>query len=254
MLDRSRLREDVRRPQMKAKQPGPTLGGKILELIEARGLTIAAAAKVVGMHSRQQLWRICHGDIGNPGILTVQQIVRGLGGQMEDLFEDGDLVAGEELSPPVVSEVESDGPGVLFDPKSLQDERRRFMASSVLRSGQAIFREKLMRAYGGRCAITGCNIAPVLEAAHVIPYCGPQSDRISNGLLLRLDLHALFDAYLLAIDPREMKVRLSDGLRVGDYEILEGRKLRLPEDVSSRPSYEALSRHFREFASRDGCD
>jgi transcriptional regulator with XRE-family HTH domain len=243
---------------MKAKQPGPTLGGKILELIEAQGLTIAAAAEKVGMNSRQQLWRICHGDIGNPGILTVQQIVRGLGGQMEDLFEDGDLVAGGELTPPrtfpVVSEVEFDGPGIPFDPESLQDERRRFLASNVLRSGQAIFREKLMKAYGGRCAITGCNIAPVLEAAHVIPYCGPQSDHICNGLLLRLDLHALFDAYLLSIEPRKMKVRLSYGLRVGDYEILEGGELRLPEDVSSRPSYEALSRHFREFASRDGCD
>jgi len=236
---------------MKAKQPGPTLGGKILELIEARGLTIAAAAEKVGMNTRQQLWRICHGDIGNPGILTVQQIVRGLGGQMEDLFEDGDLVAGGEISPPTV---ESDGPGVLFDPESLQDERRRFLASNVLRSGQRIFREKLMKAYGGRCSITGCNVATVLEAAHIIPYCGPQSDHVCNGLLLRLDLHALFDAYQLSIEPRELKVQLSGGLRVSDYEILEGRELRLPDAVASRPSNEALSRHFREFTSRDGCD
>jgi transcriptional regulator with XRE-family HTH domain len=242
---------------MKAKQPGPTLGGKIRELIEARGLTIAAAAERVGMNTRQQLWRICHGDIENPGILTVQQIVRGLGGQMEDLFDDGDLVAKGEIAAPTssdASEAESDGPGVLFDPKSLQDERRRFLASNVLRSGQTIFREKLMKAYGGRCAVTGCKVATVLEAAHLIPYCGPQSDHVCNGMLLRIDIHSLFDAHLLSIEPGELKVQLSAGLRVGDYEILEGRELRLPDDIASRPSSEALARHFREFTSVDRCD
>ena len=243
---------------MKAKQPGPTLGGKILELIEARGLTIAAATEQVGMNTRQQLWRICNGDIGNPGILTVQQIVRGLGGQMEDLFDDGDLVAGGEITPPrtlpVVSEAESDVPDAPFDPFSIQDERRRAFASKVLRPGQMVFREELMRAYGGRCAITGCNVATVLEAGHIIPYCGPDSDHVCNGLLLRIDLHALFDAYLLSIEPGELKVQLTVGLRGGCYEIINGLELRLPEDVTSRPNHEALLRHFREFASRDGRD
>ena len=89
-------------------------------------------------------------------------------------------------------------PAAPFDPASLRDERRLALAHKVLRPGQAIFRAKLMQAYGGRCAITGCNVPAALEAAHIIPFCGPESDRVSNGLLLRLDLHALFDACLMS--------------------------------------------------------
>jgi hypothetical protein len=149
---------------------------------------------------------------------------------------------------------DSTEPVVPFDPVSIQDERRRALALKVLRPGQKIFREKLMRAYGGRCAITGCNVSAALDAAHIIPYCGPESDHVRNGLLLRLDLHALFDAYLLSIEPEELKLRLGAGLRGGYYEIINNRELRLPEDVASRPNYEALSQHYREFTSREGSE
>src|SRR5262249_20442571 len=143
------------------------------------------------------------------------------------------------------------GPVVPFDPSSLRDERSRDLASRALRPGQREFRDKIMEAYGGCCAITGVNALTALEAAHIIPYCGPESDHVCNGILLRLDLHALFDAYELSIEPRKLIVRLSVGLRHGDYETFNGRRLRLPEDVALRPSSKALSRHFKEFASRN---
>jgi transcriptional regulator with XRE-family HTH domain len=241
---------------MKTKRRAPTLGGKILELIEAQGLTIAAAAKKVRM-TRQQLWRIIRGDVPNPGFLTVQRIVRKLGGQMKDFFKDffadGDTVTDEGTShQDRDSPAKSRGAVAPFDPSSLQDERRRDLASKVLRPGQKAFRDKLMQAYGGRCAITGCNNPTELEAAHIIPYGGPNSDHVCNGILLRVDLHALFDAYELSIEPRKMNVCLRFGLCCDDHENINGRRLRLPKDFASQPSYEALLRHFREFESRDG--
>ncbi len=50
-----------------------------------------------------------------------------------------------------------------------------------------------MDAYGGRCAVTNCDIEDVLEAAHISPYNGPSTDQVYNGLLLRTDIHTLFD-------------------------------------------------------------
>ncbi|WP_200883691.1 HNH endonuclease [Archangium violaceum] len=52
-------------------------------------------------------------------------------------------------------------------------------------------------AYGGRCALTDCEEPRVLEAAHIFPYHGPQTNHVTNGLLLRADLHVLFDLGLL---------------------------------------------------------
>lgn len=73
------------------------------------------------------------------------------------------------------------------------------------RKGQAKFREALLKAYNYRCAITGCEIEEALEAAHIIPYCLTQNNNISNGVLLRADLHTLLDFNLITIEP-ELKI------------------------------------------------
>jgi putative restriction endonuclease len=93
-----------------------------------------------------------------------------------------------------------------FDPDSFEDQRDRAMRAIRIRRGQPRFREELMNAYEGRCAITGCAIADVLEAAHITPYAGSQDNHVSNGLLLRADLHTLFDCGLIAIDPATRRV------------------------------------------------
>ena len=59
------------------------------------------------------------------------------------------------------------------------------------------FRDALIGAYAGRCAITGCSVLDILEAAHITPYLGPDTNHVTNGLLLRADLHTLFDTCLL---------------------------------------------------------
>ncbi len=61
-----------------------------------------------------------------------------------------------------------------FSPEDLKDERRRKLAEIVERRGQPVFRRKLVAAYDGKCAITGCDAVAALEAAHLKPYCGPE--------------------------------------------------------------------------------
>jgi putative restriction endonuclease len=91
-----------------------------------------------------------------------------------------------------------------FDPGNIMDGRERIVASIVIRRGQPEFRRILIRAYKGRCAVSGCDAIEVLEAAHIMPYLGQDTNHPSNGILLRADIHTLFDLGLLSIDTDTM--------------------------------------------------
>lgn len=99
-----------------------------------------------------------------------------------------------------------------FDAHSVDDARSRVIAAIVRRRGQRSFREALLKAYSGACAITGCTIPAILEAAHVHPYKGDHTNVVNNGLLLRADVHTLFDLGLIAIEPQTLIVRVSPEL------------------------------------------
>ncbi len=100
-----------------------------------------------------------------------------------------------------------------FDPNDEEDRRERTVRPTTQRDGQSEFRESVIAAYAGKCAITGCAIRDVLEAGHILPYRGAHTDKVSNGLLLRVDLHRLFDRQLLAIDPETMDVLLAPSIK-----------------------------------------
>lgn len=122
------------------------------------------------------------------------------------------------------------------------DARVRNMRAVAQRRGQPLFRARLLDAYGSRCAITGCSAVEVLEAAHVLPYRGDHTDRIDNGLLLRADLHTLFDCGLLWVT-EEQTIALAPSLLQTDYAQLEGVPLRLPQLVANRPNPAHLKQH-----------
>ena len=132
-----------------------------------------------------------------------------------------------------------------FIPHELADLRERQIAEVVRRKGQARFRAALVAAYEGKCVITGCDAVEALEAAHIIPYRGLQTDHPQNGLLLRADLHSLFDLGLLAIDPSTMRVVLSPELAQSSYAALAARTVAAPTEPSLRPSADALAQHLR---------
>lgn len=134
-----------------------------------------------------------------------------------------------------------------FDPAGLQDERDRRLVEAAVREGQDRFRSALMDAYGSACAITGYNAVETLQAAHIYPYRGPATNRVSNGLLLRADIHVLFDRGAIAVHETSMEVLIKPHLEVTQYASLAGEKLRRPHKLADRPSAAALRSH-REWA------
>ena len=83
-----------------------------------------------------------------------------------------------------------------------QDEEHRYGPGQTVfpRIGQGAFRILVTEAYQRRCAITGEKTLPVLDAAHIKPFAQDGPNRTSNGLLLRQDLHTLFDKGYLTVD------------------------------------------------------
>ncbi len=130
----------------------------------------------------------------------------------------------------------------LFEPNDLIDSRRRVLRSIVERRGQSNFRKDLLLAYNSRCAITDSNVVEILEAAHIIPYLGSITNRIENRLLLRSDLHTLFDLRLISIDAEKYRVIISELLAGTEYEIYNGQQIKLPNNTNQYPSKKALQK------------
>jgi hypothetical protein len=130
-----------------------------------------------------------------------------------------------------------------FDPNGVQDARLKVIAQVARRQGGPRFRRALLHAYEGKCAMTRYDAAPALEAAHICPYKGPQTNHPANGLLLRADMHDLFDLGLVAVDTDRMELALAAELAGTLYEQYQGASLWLPRDTHVRPSVEALEMH-----------
>jgi HNH endonuclease len=131
------------------------------------------------------------------------------------------------------------------DPGSETDTRLRRLRSIVQRQGQHGFRQQLLRAYGSRCAMTGEGAVPVLEAAHIRPYRGEHTNKVSNGLLLRADLHLLFDKQLISVAP-DSTIVVSAQLKDTSYAELHGVPLRVPRLRADRPDPVGLAGHRAE--------
>jgi hypothetical protein len=134
-----------------------------------------------------------------------------------------------------------------FSPASLTDERERKVREIVQRRGQPGFRSALIAAYSGRCAVTGSDAVAALEAAHIRPYSGPKSNHVSNGLLLRADIHTLFDLDLIGIDPESKSICIASELKQTEYAKLDGRPLIQPVNADETPNGMALAQRWRQF-------
>jgi HNH endonuclease len=133
-----------------------------------------------------------------------------------------------------------------FDPADMVDSRERVFAAIVRRRGQPAFRKKLLVAYHGRCAISGYGLEAVLDAAHIVPYRGQATNHATNGLILRTDLHTLFDLKLIAIDFDTMRLLISPSLKNSEYAKLQGTRVRVPDEPEFRPNEQAIRQHLQE--------
>jgi putative restriction endonuclease len=115
------------------------------------------------------------------------------------------------------------------------------------RLGQRTFRIAVTDAYGRACAVTGEHSLPALDAGHIRPYSEGGQHLVSNGLLLRADLHRLFDKGYVAFDEQMRLVvspRLKEEFSNGKtYYPLAGSRLRVPRNLRDSPDLEALKWH-----------
>lgn len=115
------------------------------------------------------------------------------------------------------------------------------------RLGQGAFRVVVTDVYERRCAVTQEKTLPALEAAHIRPYAEGGVHQASNGLLLRRDLHSLFDGGYVTVTPEhrfEVSRRIKEEFDNGrHYYALHGQKIDLPRKVGDRPDSNALRWH-----------
>jgi putative restriction endonuclease len=117
-----------------------------------------------------------------------------------------------------------------------------------VRLGQGAFRILVTDAYNRRCAISGEKTLPVLEAAHIKPYAQSGPHFISNALLLRSDLHKLFDSGYLTITPEykvEVSKRIKEEFENGrEYYRFQGSSLyNLPNKLQDKPNNKFIEWH-----------
>lgn len=115
------------------------------------------------------------------------------------------------------------------------------------RLGQGAFRVLVTDIYERRCAITQERTLPALEAAHIRPYSEGGAHDASNGLLLRRDIHSLFDAGYVTVTPDlrfEVSRRIKEEFQNGrHYYALHGEPIRAPQEATLRPDPVALAWH-----------
>lgn len=130
----------------------------------------------------------------------------------------------------------------------------RIDGSHWIRRGQRWFASKVMTSYQRRCAITGSHIAPTLQAAHIRPIAKEGQHRVDNGLLLRSDVHTLFDDGYIGIDEKhrlQVSKRLREDFSNGaEFYSRTGDTILLPAQKHERPSGEVVTWHMDEVFKR----
>jgi HNH endonuclease len=130
-------------------------------------------------------------------------------------------------------------------------KQQNALAEETLRPGQTEFRRTLDLVYGTRCCVSGCSVPQVLEAAHIDPVATSGSDDPVNGLLLRRDLHALFDANEMAVDPVSRVVMFSKEAQAWPEYKRWHKSVRLSKPQSGfeagMPSHSALEKRWSAF-------
>jgi putative restriction endonuclease len=134
-------------------------------------------------------------------------------------------------------------------------ERRYALRTVKQRLHQATFREAVITAYDGRCALSGLPEPLLLDAAHIIADKDERLGQpvVSNGIPLSKIHHAAFDAHLIGIDP-EFRMHVSDrllgqndGPMLEALKQLDGRSMRLPGRVKDQPDRDRLAERFERF-------
>ncbi len=126
-------------------------------------------------------------------------------------------------------------PGDAYEPKSIEDDHAAMpleFATCAIRArrGEKRLRNHLRQSYGDRCAISGPCPRELLEVAYIVPFPQGNVHSLANAVLLRSDLHTLWDLNLIGIDPEDLKVQVSERLKKTIYAEFHGRGIVAPQD------------------------
>jgi putative restriction endonuclease len=130
---------------------------------------------------------------------------------------------------------------------SVADEREQVVRAIKVRRGQASFRRGLFKRYGNRCMVTGCELEALLEAAHIAPYRNASHNELSNGLLLRADIHTIYDLYLMEIDAITLTVTFDESVCQAGYSAYHGKQLQVGAKRPSTACLQERAKRVSEF-------
>jgi hypothetical protein len=187
-----------------------------------KGLWLAESELVSGMD-----WFSLFFDKMGSGGTSIQLIGEDWLAKLRSLY--GDINVPADLAESLENEAES---------KKWPEDAIRYRAIKE-RRGQNDFRARLLVAYGRRCCISGCRVEALLEAAHIRPHAEEPNYDTRNGLLLRADLHTLYDLHLLGVDEHG-RVVLSPEVKDPYYQSLvrDVRRFKPPDKSVDNPSEE----------------
>ena len=142
----------------------------------------------------------------------------------------------------------------LANPAPIPDEsvvfaREKYGTPQIVlpRLGQGAFRVLVADTYNRTCALSSSHILHILDAAHIRPYAQGGTHSPTNGLLLRQDIHTLFDRGYITVTPEyeiEVSKRIKQEFNNGaDYYALQGQRINLPAIEQLRPAPEVLQWH-----------
>lgn len=105
-----------------------------------------------------------------------------------------------------------------------------------------------MTAFDSQCVMTGTDDVDTLEAAHIRPYTIGGASDVANGLLLRADIHVLFDLYLISLKPQTLAVFCHKSIRCSKtYGSFHGKRAHIP--LGHQINARALAEHYGMTAS-----
>lgn len=171
-------------------------------------------------------------------------------GIMQGKGYDTSTVVGRRLYEQVQDRLAKSGAPEIRADRVMESNDARYGTAQIIfpRIGQGTFKVMVTEAYHRRCAISGEKTLPVLEAAHIKPYSKDGPHNTSNGLLLRKDLHTLFDRGYITID-EAMRIEVSKRIKKDygngrEYYAYHGKRLaNIPDRLAEQPAQEFLRWH-----------
>lgn len=119
---------------------------------------------------------------------------------------------------------------ILFNEAENDLEYKTVERTLRIRRGQNKLRNNLLKLYNNTCCISNIKMNELLHACHLLPHATSGLNITTNAILLRSDLHDLFDSHLIGIEPKKNQICTNKILDQTEYNLYNGRTLLMRND------------------------